>query len=67
MEDRDAYSISEFCQRHGFSKGFLYAEWRQGRGPRFMLVGDRRLITREAAADWRREREVTPEAGQRAA
>ena len=58
MEERDAYSVAEFCARHGFSKGFLYREWRQGRGPRFMLVGDRRLISREASADWRRDREA---------
>jgi transposase-like protein len=62
MEERDAYSVAEFCRRHGFSKGFLYAEWRKGRGPRFLLAGDRRLITRESAADWRREREVSSEA-----
>jgi hypothetical protein len=58
QDGKDAFSVSEFCQRHGFSKGFLYSEWRLGRGPRFMQAGDRRIITREAAADWRREREA---------
>ena len=58
MEDRDAYSVVEFCRRHGFSKGFLYAEWRAGRGPQFFWAGDRRLITPEAAAAWRMEREA---------
>lgn len=65
-DDRDAYSVAEFCRRHGFSKGFLYGQWRQGRGPRFMWAGRRRLITREAAADWRHEQEAkqaTPPAG----
>jgi len=65
VQDRDAYSVAEFCARHGFSKWFLYSEWRQGRGPRFFWVGDRRFITREAAADWRQEQEA--ETGPRAA
>jgi hypothetical protein len=29
----------------------------QGLGPRVMRVGTRALISKEAAADWRRERE----------
>jgi hypothetical protein len=28
--------------------------WKRGEGPRFMQVDSRRLISREAAADWRR-------------
>ena len=58
MDDRDADGVKEFCRRHGISSGFLYAEWRSGRGPRFMQVGDRRIISREAGADWRKEGEV---------
>lgn len=58
MEDLDAYSVAEFCRRHGFSTGHLYALWRGKRGPRYMQLGDRRIITREAAADWRRELEA---------
>jgi transposase-like protein len=56
--EKDAYSVSEFCERHGFSKGHLYDQWRAGRGPRFFRLGDRRLISAEAAADWRREMEA---------
>jgi hypothetical protein len=58
MDERDAYGVAEFCQRHGISRGYLYSLWRRGQGPRFMRAGDRRLISREAGADWRREREV---------
>jgi hypothetical protein len=57
-ERRDAYGVAEFCQRHGISRGYLYSLWRRGQGPRFMQIGDRRIITREAGADWRRELEV---------
>ena len=24
MDERDAYGVAEFCQRHGISRGFLY-------------------------------------------
>ena len=58
MDERDADGVTEFCQRHGISKGFLYDAWRRGKGPRFMQAGDRRLISREAGADWRRELEA---------
>ena len=67
MEDRDAYSVRELAKRHGLSPGFLYAEWRAGRGPRYMQLGDRRIITREAAADWRQEMEVATLAARRVA
>jgi transposase-like protein len=55
MDERDADGVTEFCRRHGISKGYLYSLWRRGYGPRFMQAGDRRLISREAGADWRRE------------
>jgi hypothetical protein len=58
MDDRDADGVKEFCRRQGISTGHLYSLWRRGQGPRFMQVGDRRLITREAGADWRRELEA---------
>jgi hypothetical protein len=35
----------------------LYIMWRQGAGPRYMNVGRKKLITVEAAADWRAEGE----------
>jgi hypothetical protein len=58
MDDQDAYSVRKFAKRHDLSPSFVYAEWRAGRGPRYMQVGDRRIITREAGADWRRELEA---------
>ena len=57
--DRDAYGVEEFCKRHGISRAYLYLLWRREAGPRFMQVGARRLISREAAADWRRAAEKT--------
>jgi hypothetical protein len=50
-----AYSIQEFCAAHRVSRSWLYLQWKAGRGPRFMRAGVKRIITSEAAADWRRE------------
>jgi predicted DNA-binding transcriptional regulator AlpA len=55
--DRDAYGVEEFCKRHGISRAYLYLLWRRGEGPRFMRVGARRLVSKEAAFDWRRSTE----------
>jgi predicted DNA-binding transcriptional regulator AlpA len=55
--EHDAYGVEDFCKRHGFSRAYLYLLWKRGTGPRFMQVGSRRLISKEAAADWRRSME----------
>lgn len=55
--DRHAFSIEEFCKGHGISRATYFTERRRGHGPREMRVGKRVLISREAAAAWRRERE----------
>ena len=55
--ERDAYGVNEFCARHGISRAYLYLLWRRGVGPRFMQVGARRLISKEAGADWRKASE----------
>jgi hypothetical protein len=56
-EDRDAYSIDEFCLRHGISHGTYYNLKNRGLGPREARAMTRVLITKESAAAWRRERE----------
>jgi hypothetical protein len=59
--ERDAYTIPEFCRRHGFSQSKYFQMAAAGEGPRVMHVGKRVLISREAGADWRRAREASPE------
>ena len=54
-DDADAFSITEFCRRHGISPQLFY-KFKSDMPPTFS-VGTRRLISREAAAAWRRERE----------
>jgi hypothetical protein len=55
-DDRDAYSIKEFCRRHGISESFFFKLQAQGAAPDTITVGKRRLITREAARAWRKRR-----------
>jgi hypothetical protein len=56
----DAFSISRFCQRHGISISMFYKMRAQDPKsvPRVIHVGKRRLISKEAAAHWRAERET---------
>ena len=53
----DAYSIDEFCARHRISTQLFYKLRLRGLMPVTFNVGTRVLISREAAAAWRRERE----------
>ena len=63
LDEIDAYSIAGFVARHAISRAYLYQLWGEGIGPRYMQLGRRRLISREAAAEWRRKMEaVTAEA-----
>jgi hypothetical protein len=52
-----AYNVDEFCKAHRISRAMYYKLNDQGLAPRVMRVGTRALISKEAAADWRRERE----------
>ncbi|BBZ97462.1 hypothetical protein BRDID11004_16260 [Bradyrhizobium diazoefficiens] len=53
--DADAFSIDEFCARHRISVQLFYKN--RDQMPRTFNVGTRVLISKEAAAAWRRERE----------
>ncbi len=56
--ERDAYSIPEWCKRNRFSVSFYHKLQKQGLGPRVIRIGRRTLISCEAAEEWRREREA---------
>ena len=56
--ETEAFTIEEFCRAHRFSRAHYFNLKRDGIGPREMRVGNRVIISREAAADWRREREA---------
>lgn len=57
VTSRKASSIEEFCDDHSISRSTFYNLRREGKGPRLMRIGARVLISSEAAADWRRDRE----------
>lgn len=52
-----AYSINGFCHAYGISRPMFYKLRKQGRGPKIMKIGDRTLISVEAADTWRKEME----------
>jgi hypothetical protein len=58
-DDGDAYSVDEFCARHRISVQLFYKNRQQM--PRTFRVGTRVLISKEAAAAWRRQREQAAE------
>jgi hypothetical protein len=53
-----AFSIREFCKLHAISERFYFQLKADGRGPDEIKLGHRVLISREAAARWRAEREA---------
>ncbi|MGX9426137.1 MULTISPECIES: hypothetical protein [Bradyrhizobium] len=65
VDDADAFTVNEFCARHRISVQLFYKIRKQM--PRTFNVGTRVLISREAAAAWRRERERAAQAAERAA
>ncbi|MCK1345479.1 hypothetical protein IVB25_40120 [Bradyrhizobium sp. 193] len=56
-DDADAYSVDEFCARNRISSQLFYKLKPKGLMPATFNVGRRVLISREAAAAWRRARE----------
>jgi hypothetical protein len=56
--ERDAFTIDEFCVRHGISRGTYYNLKDIGKAPTEMRAMGRVLISREAAEAWRRAREA---------
>jgi predicted DNA-binding transcriptional regulator AlpA len=55
LTDPDALSIRQFCERHNISQSFYFKLQAQGRGPRTLKIGARRLISREDARTWRKQ------------
>ena len=52
-----SYTVDDFCEAERICRAQLYALWRQGKGPRFYLVGHRRRITPQARREWQAARE----------
>ena len=56
--DLDAYSLAEFSRRHSISLQMYYKVAAQGLAPATFRLGARVLVSKEAAARWRAEREA---------
>ena len=55
--DVAADPIPEFCRRHRFSVA-MYYKLPKDKRPREIQIGRKKLISREAAAEWRRRMET---------
>lgn len=55
--EADAFSLAKFCRRHGISLQMYYKLAQQDLAPATFNIGTRVLVSREAAARWRAERE----------
>ena len=60
----EVLTIKEYCQREKISRTLLYREWAQGRGPRSYHRGTHRLITVQAADEYRQKLEEGAESRQ---
>lgn len=56
-DEMDSISIDEFCRRNSISSQMYYKLKPLGLMPKTFRVGVRVLISKEAAAKWRRDRE----------
>src|SRR5262245_19239970 len=61
----DAHTRLSFCISNHISESHYFKLNRQGRGPREIELDGRIIITPEAEADWRREREAETMAARR--
>ena len=52
-EEPQAYSVAAFCKSHSISRSFFYDLKNRGLAPRMFKAGNRTLISREAAHEWR--------------
>jgi hypothetical protein len=57
-DEADAASLATFCKRHSLSLSMFYKLAGQGLAPTTFKVGARTMISKESAAQWRREREA---------
>jgi hypothetical protein len=63
FSELDAFSVAEFCQRHGICRAGYYNLRREGLAPKSFKVGRRRLISKESAAEWRSKMEAASAEG----
>jgi hypothetical protein len=58
IEEYLCFSVKKFCELNSISTAFYYLMRQRGIGPKEMRVGEKVLISRESAEQWRRDREA---------
>lgn len=53
-DSKDAMDFRTFCKRNSISLSFLYELLKTGNGPAVIAIGRRRLISANAASEWRK-------------
>jgi predicted DNA-binding transcriptional regulator AlpA len=56
-ENKDTYTISEFCKMHNMCKVTFYRLIAAGKAPKLIKLERKVLISKEAAAEWRKNME----------
>src|SRR5262245_65012261 len=56
--DASAFTVEAFCAQHMLSRAMYYKLKLKGLGPREIRLGNKILISKEAAAGWRAAREA---------
>ena len=59
MIEKEAFSLTEFCARHGVNRHKAYEEIAAGRLQSYML-GNKRMVSRHAADAWQSVIEKKP-------
>ena len=57
--EKEAFSLNEFCTRHGVSRHFAYDEIGAGRLQTYMIK-NKRMVSRQAADAWQAVIEKRP-------
>jgi hypothetical protein len=57
-EATEMFTVAEFCRKHSLHKSTFYVLRAQGLGPAEIRLGRRSYITREAAEEWRQQRQA---------
>lgn len=57
IEEKNVYTILEFCHAYSMSKPFFYKLIKMNQAPKIMRIGKRVYISKEAALEWQRKME----------
>ena len=51
-DQREVYSVAEFCHAYGVSRSMFYKLQKAGTGPRLCKVGRKTLVSARSASEW---------------